>query len=139
MASVRSTAGLAISCRVSALEPRPPENSTTWSRRGSRGPASCAGGTGRLCHGQAELPWLCYSQRLNGAMRRRSNWVGLLLLVLSAACGSSGPPTAPSPIVTPPVDPGPSTPQPPTPPPPPTLGITKILAFGDSMTAGTTS
>jgi len=71
-------------------------------------------------------------------MKRRSNWVGLMLLVLAAACGSSGPPTAPSPIVTPPVDPGPSTPQPPTPP-PPTLGITRILAFGDSMTAGTTS
>ena len=71
-------------------------------------------------------------------MKRRANWVGLLLLVAAAACGGSGPPSAPSPIVTPPVDPGPATPQPPSPP-PPTLGITRILAFGDSMTAGTTS
>ena len=57
------------------------------------------------------------------------------LAFLSSACGSSAP-TAPTTPVTPPVDP--VTPTPPAPP-PPTLGITKILAFGDSMTEGTTS
>jgi lysophospholipase L1-like esterase len=61
---------------------------------------------------------------------------GLCLTVLASSCGSSAPPTGPGPITTPPPDPGP----PPSPPaPPPTLGVTKILAFGDSMTAGTTS
>jgi acyl-CoA thioesterase-1 len=65
-------------------------------------------------------------------------WMGVLALVLAGACGSGSPPSAPSPIVTPPADPGPSTPQPPAAP-PPTLGVTRILAFGDSMTAGTTS
>jgi lysophospholipase L1-like esterase len=67
-------------------------------------------------------------------MRRRTLAAGLLLAVLTTACGSSAPPTGPGPIVTPPPDTGP-----PTPPPPPTLGITRILAFGDSMTEGTTS
>ena len=56
--------------------------------------------------------------------------------VMALACGG---PTRPSPIVEQP----PSTPTPIAPPappsPPPTLGITRILAFGDSMTAGTTS
>jgi lysophospholipase L1-like esterase len=59
---------------------------------------------------------------------------GILLTVLAAACGSSGPPTAPGPIVIPPTDPGPGAN-----PSPPTLGVTRILAFGDSMTEGTTS
>jgi lysophospholipase L1-like esterase len=71
-------------------------------------------------------------------MKRRCTLVaGLLLAVLMTACGSSSPPTGPGPIVTPPPDPGPSPT--PTPTPPPTLGITRILAFGDSMTEGTTS
>ncbi len=50
------------------------------------------------------------------------------------ACGGGRTPASPSP---PPVDPPPV--EPPSPPPPtPTLGITRILAFGDSMTYGTT-
>jgi lysophospholipase L1-like esterase len=55
--------------------------------------------------------------------------------VLIVGCG--GPPAGPGPI-NPPPDPGPS-PQPSPSPPPPTLRVTRILAFGDSMTAGTTS
>jgi lysophospholipase L1-like esterase len=56
--------------------------------------------------------------------------------LLAAACGG---PTNPSPIVPdPPSNPAPPPP-PPTPVPPPTLRVTRILAFGDSMTAGTTS
>jgi lysophospholipase L1-like esterase len=69
-------------------------------------------------------------------MRRRILLAGLLLGFLATACGSSGPPTGPGPIVTPPPD---QQPPPPPPPPPPTLGITQILCFGDSMTAGTVS
>ena len=60
---------------------------------------------------------------------------GLVLAAMANACGSSAPPTGPGPIVTPPPDPQP----PPPPPPPPTLSIARILSFGDSMTAGTTS
>jgi lysophospholipase L1-like esterase len=62
----------------------------------------------------------------------------ILLAVCGAvgACGDSPPvgPTTNPPITQPPVDP-------PTPPtaPPPTLGLTRILTFGDSMTEGTTS
>lgn len=67
-------------------------------------------------------------------MRRRTLVAGLFLAVLTTACGSNGPPTGPGPIVTPP-DNGPPT----TPAPPPTLGTTRILSFGDSMTEGTTS
>jgi lysophospholipase L1-like esterase len=57
--------------------------------------------------------------------------------LLASACG--GGPTNPSPIV--PDPPSNPAPPPPTPPPvvPPTLRVTRILAFGDSMTAGTTS
>lgn len=60
---------------------------------------------------------------------------GLLLAVALPGCGGGS--TGPSPIVQPPAP----TPDPPSPPPvpPPTLRITKILAFGDSLTAGTTS
>jgi lysophospholipase L1-like esterase len=68
-------------------------------------------------------------------MRRRILPAVLLLGFFASACGSSGPPTGPGPIVTPPPDPQP----PPPPPPPPTLGVTQILCFGDSMTAGTVS
>lgn len=54
------------------------------------------------------------------------------------ACGGSpsGPSTNPPPTQPPPTN---NPPPPPPPPPPPTLGITRILAFGDSMTEGTTS
>jgi lysophospholipase L1-like esterase len=56
--------------------------------------------------------------------------------LLASGCGG---PTNPSPIVPdPPSNPPPPTPTP-TPVPPPTLKVSKILAFGDSMTAGTTS
>ena len=64
-------------------------------------------------------------------MNRRQLLLGLGSAFVAAACGSS--PHQPSPIPQPP-------PQPQPPPPgPPRLGITRILAFGDSMTAGTTS
>jgi lysophospholipase L1-like esterase len=54
------------------------------------------------------------------------------LCILAAACGGHTPvsPTPP-PVVPPPVEP-------PPPPPTPVLGITRILAFGDSLTEGTT-
>jgi lysophospholipase L1-like esterase len=56
--------------------------------------------------------------------------------LLASACGGA---TSPSPIVPdPPSNPAPPTPTP-TPVPPPTLRVTRILAFGDSMTWGTTS
>ncbi len=58
-----------------------------------------------------------------------------IALALAAACGGAQP-TTPTPIVATPTPP--STPPPP-PPPPPVLGITRVLAFGDSMTAGTVS
>jgi lysophospholipase L1-like esterase len=63
----------------------------------------------------------------------------VLLAVVGGAAGSCGDsPTRPAPIVSP----QPTTPAPaPTPPPAPAprLGIARILAFGDSMTEGTTS
>ena len=60
-----------------------------------------------------------------------------VICVGTLACGGD-PPTVPStnpPVTTPPVQ------DPPKPPaaPPPTLGITRVLSFGDSMTEGTTS
>jgi lysophospholipase L1-like esterase len=65
--------------------------------------------------------------------------LGAILVICAAvvACGGSptGPSTDPPPTQRPPDNPAP----PPPPPPPPTLGITRILAFGDSMTEGTTS
>lgn len=68
-------------------------------------------------------------------MHRLSPWCVALVLALAAACGGGHTP-APTPIVVPP----PPPPEPPPPPPPaPALGITRILAFGDSMTAGTVS
>ncbi len=60
------------------------------------------------------------------------------LLAGAGLSGCGGTSTSPGPIVVPPPDPGP-TPDPPKPPVPPTLRITKVLAFGDSMTAGTIS
>ena len=71
--------------------------------------------------------------------RRRTPACGTLLLILAlGSCGDS--PTAPSPPPAPgPVAPAPPAPEPPPPAPPPVLGITRLLAFGDSMTEGTTS
>lgn len=63
-------------------------------------------------------------------------WVcAAVALALGAACGG-GPPTTPTPIV---VTPEPPPPPAPPPVPAPVLAITRVLAFGDSMTAGTVS
>ena len=62
----------------------------------------------------------------------------LVLCAAVVACGDD-PPTGPTtnpPVVQPPVV---TPPSPPPAAPPPTLGVTRILAFGDSMTEGTTS
>jgi lysophospholipase L1-like esterase len=71
-------------------------------------------------------------------MRSLGVVLSLAAALALAACGSR--PTAPTP---PPItDPGGGTgtgTPPPPPPPPPTLNVTRILAFGDSMTEGTTS
>ena len=64
--------------------------------------------------------------------------VGFLLA--AAACGGNDhPPTQPAPITQPPVggDPAPQPPQPPAL--PPTLKVSRILAFGDSITEGVDS
>jgi len=68
----------------------------------------------------------------------------LILAVISicaglAACGDSQPGPSPTPPITQPptTTPPPSPPAPPAA--PPTLGVTRILAFGDSMTEGTVS
>lgn len=66
-------------------------------------------------------------------MKLRSlNLVVLLMMVVTGGCGGSGggvitPPTGPGPIVQPPVT---------QPPAPPTFTVTRILAFGDSLTEG---
>ena len=65
-------------------------------------------------------------------MKLRSLWCVLVLAVVTAGCGGSGggiinPPTGPGPIVQPPVT---------QPPAPPTFTVTRILAFGDSLTEG---
>jgi lysophospholipase L1-like esterase len=62
--------------------------------------------------------------------------ISLAVAPVLTACSDS--PTQPAPIAQPPAPPSAAPPEPP-PPPPPRLGVTKILAFGDSMTAGTTS
>jgi lysophospholipase L1-like esterase len=61
--------------------------------------------------------------------------VGATLITggLTAGCGS---PTSPGGVTPPPPDP---QPQPPPPVTPPSSSITRVLAFGDSMTAGTVS
>ncbi len=63
--------------------------------------------------------------------------VGATLVTAGLTEGCGDPPTRPSGVNPPPPIP---EPQPPPPPPtPPSLRITRILAFGDSMTAGTVS
>jgi len=67
--------------------------------------------------------------------------IAAMALVLTAAAGCGSSPTSPPPITQPPpIQPDPQPqPQPPPTAAPPVLNITRILAFGDSMTAGTTS
>ena len=58
----------------------------------------------------------------------------LIILTLTVIAGCGGSPQAPGPV------PGPGdTGTPPPPPAPPTLKISRMLSFGDSMTAGTTT
>ena len=69
-------------------------------------------------------------------MFRRQFLIGVGATLVTASCGGS--PNSPGGVPPPP----PPDPPPPPPPPPPLgykLGLTRILAFGDSMTAGTTS
>src|SRR5262245_40005464 len=68
-------------------------------------------------------------------MLRRRFLIGVGATLVAAGCGST-PPTAPGPTPTP--NP-PAPPDPPPPPTPPSLKVTRILTFGDSMTAGTVS
>jgi lysophospholipase L1-like esterase len=70
-------------------------------------------------------------------MRSPGAFLALAAALAIAACGSH--PTRPTPP--PGNDPGGTGTgnPPPPPPPPPTLSVTRILAFGDSMTEGTTS
>jgi len=68
-------------------------------------------------------------------MLRRQFLIGVGASVVAAGCGGS--PSGPGPVTPPP--PPVDEPPPPPPPVPAKLGITRILTFGDSMTAGTTS
>lgn len=68
-------------------------------------------------------------------MLRREFLIGTAAALLTAGCGDDRPPIGP----TPPPQPTPTPTPTPTPVIPPTLRITRILAFGDSMTAGTVS
>lgn len=68
-------------------------------------------------------------------MLRREFLLGTAAALVTAGCGGGQPPTQP----TPPPQPTPTPTPTPTPVVPPTLKITRILAFGDSMTWGTVS
>jgi lysophospholipase L1-like esterase len=68
-------------------------------------------------------------------MLRRAFLLGTAAALVTAGCGDDRPPTTP----TPPPQPTPTPTPTPNPVVPPTLRISRILAFGDSMTAGTTS
>jgi len=70
-------------------------------------------------------------------MQRRKFLIGVAAAVVTARCGGSSPTGPTPPVTTPPYQP--SGPIPPDSPPTPVLGLTQILAFGDSMTEGTTS
>jgi lysophospholipase L1-like esterase len=67
-------------------------------------------------------------------MRRREFLLSLTAATILSGCGSA-PPIQPGPIPPPP----PPDPPPPPPPPVPVLGVTRLLAFGDSMTEGVVS
>ncbi len=76
-----------------------------------------------------------HGRRLGRTLRTVLVCLCLLGAAIVPGCGG---PSSPSPITeTPPPPPPPTPPAPPAP--PPVLKITRILAFGDSMTAGTTS
>ena len=66
-------------------------------------------------------------------MRRWSPVVVVCVAMVLGACGGHRTPTSPGP---PPTDSQAPPPEPAPPPPPPTLKITRILAFGDSLTYG---
>jgi acyl-CoA thioesterase I len=67
-------------------------------------------------------------------------FTALTALTAISTGGCSETPTEPAPIGEPQPPPAPAPPPTPDPPPPPPrLGVTRILAFGDSMTEGTTS
>jgi lysophospholipase L1-like esterase len=68
-------------------------------------------------------------------MFRRQFLIGVGAAIVATGCGGS--PTTPGGVTPPP--PNPQPPPPPPPPTPATLRISRILAFGDSMTAGTVS
>ena len=74
-----------------------------------------------------------------GRRARLAVLVTSLAAILGSASACGDPPTQPGPIVNPPPPEPPPPPPPPPPPQPPTLGVTKVLCFGDSMTEGTTS
>jgi len=69
--------------------------------------------------------------------------LALVVAALVAGCSGRGPtapdPQAPPTATPPPVPPAPPPPAPQPPAPPPTITRTRFLAFGDSVTAGTTS
>ncbi len=67
-------------------------------------------------------------------------WLALLWLPAAfSTSGCSDPPTSPGPVAPSPQPPAPQPDPPPAPAPPPRIGVTRVLAFGDSLTAGTTS
>ena len=76
--------------------------------------------------------------RLSRATRLAALLLAAVALTVPAACGG-GSPTQPAPFVPQPVPDTPTPVPPPAPAPVPRISVTRILAFGDSMTEGTTS